>query len=148
MPVLYKYTADERDEAINLFLSTFAAEPFNYDWLRREDVLRYFIDLENTPGALSFLYYDDRGLLLGLCFGTTNDYFRHKLYEIKEFAIRRDAQGGGNGGRMIAQVAKYLKKHEFEAITLSTQRDIAAYEFYVKNGFVDLKQSATLSKRL
>ena len=143
-----KYAAVNRNEAVELFMGVFQAEPFGYTWLRREDVARYFTDLTNTPSELSFLYYDDKGLLTGLCFGAINDYFLHKLYDIKEFAVRRQAQGRGAGGRMLEEVSAFLKQEGVAAITLSTQREIPAYEFYIKNGFVASKSSVTLSKTI
>ena len=146
--MIVKYATENRDDAIELFVEVFAAEPFCYSWLRREEVARYFTDLANTPGALSFMYYNDKGLFTGLCLGALNDYFLHRLYEIKEFAVRRNVQGRGEGSRMLDEIADYLKRENIAAITLSTQRDIAAYEFYIRNGFTESKASVTLSKAL
>ncbi|MCL2851752.1 MAG: GNAT family N-acetyltransferase [Defluviitaleaceae bacterium] len=146
--MIKKYATINRDEAIELFMGVFSAEPFCYTWLRREAVERYFTDLANTPAALSFLYYNNKGLLTGLCFGAMNDYFIHKLYDIKEFAVRKDAQGKGEGRRMLEEISGCLKSEGVAAVTLSTQREIPAYEFYLKNGFVASKSSVTLSKKI
>ena len=146
--MIIKYATENRDEAIELFMDVFTAEPFCYTWLTREGAARYFTDLANTPSALSFLYYDDKGLFTGLCLGSLNDYFLHKLYEIKEFAVRRGVQGKGEGRRMLEEIADCLKCEGVVAITLSTQREIPAYEFYLKNGFTESKGSVTLSKTI
>ena len=144
--MLKKYTPAHRNQAIDLFLGVFTAEPFCYDWLSRESVTRYFTDIENTPLELSFLYYNDKGLLTGLCFGIVNDYFQLKLYEIKELAIRKETQGTGEGRRMLDEISAYMKREGAAVIKLATQRNIAAYGFYLKNGFIPSETSVTLSR--
>jgi len=143
------YTPDDRDEAINLFMGVFTVKPFSYEWLKRKDVERYFADMENTPAALSFLYYENKGLpLTGLCFGVENTYFRAKLYEIKELAIRQNVQGTGLGSQMMDEIAGYLSNQGLSAIKLMTQRNIAAYGFYVKNEFVPSDTAVTLFREI
>ena len=144
--MLKKYAPEDRGDAIDLFLGVFAQEPFNCGWLRREDANRYFADIENTPLSLSFLYYDDTGSLMGLCLGVVNDYFPVKLYEIKELAIRKDAQGQGRGKHMIDEIAQYLQHQNIDAIKLTTQQHLPAYDFYIRNGFVLSKTSVVLNK--
>ncbi|MCL2618335.1 MAG: GNAT family N-acetyltransferase [Defluviitaleaceae bacterium] len=145
--MLRTYQPDDMDAATELFLQVFAAEPFGYTWLTKATLERYFTDLANTPGAMSFMYYEAEEPA-GLCLGFVNDYFRAKLYDIKEYAVRKDLQGTGVGSRMLDEISAHLRKQDFHAITLSTQREIAAYGFYVKNGFIDSTSTATLSKSI
>lgn len=134
--------------AVELYLGVFNEEPFCYDWLRPDNAARYFTDIENTPGSYSFLYYDNKGLLAGLCLGIIQDYFQIVTYEIKEVAVRKDAQGRGRGTRMLSEVSKHLRTQGVQALTLMTQKNIPAFSFYKKNNFSTLDSTIYMTKHI
>ena len=145
--MIKRMTSNNMEQAIELYLEVFKLEPFSYGWLKRNKVVRYFEDNEKTPGGYSMIYYHEASSKpCGLCMGVVMDYFVLPTYDIKEFVVRRDVQGCGMGTRMMDEVAGHLLERGVEVITLTTQRDIPAYNFYKKNNFEDLDKTVFMSR--
>ncbi len=144
--MIIKYTNEYLDECVNLFSDIFINEPWNYQWMTKENVLRYFKDLENTPCFIGTIFFIDN-ILSGFCFGVTNNYFGGNIFEIKEIAVKRELQGKGYGNIMISEIECFLKKsYQVEMITLFTQMELPAYKFYLKNGFTAPEGAVFMSK--
>jgi len=148
---LKEYESADRKSALSVYLKTFAAPPFNYDWLDKAKADEYFADIENTPKFKGYLFYDGEGAserLVGVCLGTYEDYFQAVSYNIKEIVIAAGAQGRGAGSAFIAAMAEELKKFGVTLINITTQRTIPAFEFYKKNEFVISDDTVTMVKFL
>ncbi|GHV38435.1 hypothetical protein FACS189490_00370 [Clostridia bacterium] len=117
-----------------LFLDVFTAAPWSFSWLTKESVMRYFGDFLKTPNFQGFVYTQN-GCAAGACAGIINDYFLQKVYDIKEIFVSPNNQRGGVGSAMLAEIEKVLAAEKVNAVTLSTQRDIPAYSFYLKNKY-------------
>lgn len=121
--------------AADTFIDVFGNEPWNYNWIERDNIVRYFTDLYNTPGFSGFVLRKDQDIT-GFCFGISSDYFVAPYYEIKEIFIKRELQGSGFGGELLTLVEEQLKEQGIFTVTLATERNIAAYEFYLKHGYI------------
>ncbi len=142
---LKDYSLENTNDYVNLFLNVFYDAPFFYTHLKRENILRYFNDLQKTPNFLGFAFY--RGeTLVGLCVGVLSDYFSGKTYEIKEIVVSSKLQGQGLGKQMLGQIEARLKQIDVNIITLFTSKQLDAFYFYEKNGFTSVSQTVFMSK--
>lgn len=130
-----------------MFLDVYKNKPWNYTWLIFENTLRYFTDLFNTPCFIGFKFIEDN-ITVGYCVGISSDYFVGNSFEIKEIFISRQLQNKGLGSNFLGMVEKSLKDFEVDRITLATQREIPAFDFYLKNGYEVSEGAVFLSKCL
>lgn len=57
---------------------------------------------------------------------------------IDEFCIKSQKQGKGIGTKFLAMVEKFVEEKGISHIFLQTERTVPAFEFYKKNGFIEL----------
>ena len=132
---------------VEVFFGVFTDEPWNYTWMNKNKVIKYFFDMFDTPNFVGYVYRINNKLA-GACFGVVNDYFLSSTYDVKELFVSAEFQGTGVGSALMDFVELDLKKFEVSAVTLFTQQDIEAYSFYIKNGFVDSKKVVHMSKAI
>ncbi len=143
---MVKYSKTSRDVYIDIYCEAFRNPPYNYDWLKREKIERYFCDLEDTPNFSGFAYVERK--VLAVCLGTMNDYFLLNKYYIKELVVRPEFQNKGVGTKMMLLMESYLKKNNVSAIDLLTSNDEGLLHYYKKNGFKVSENSAYMIKLL
>ena len=78
------------------------------------------------------------GSIIHWCTGTE--------YYIFEFCIKTSRQGKGIGTEFLNLVSDYAKTKGATHVFLQTERTVPAYDFYIKNGFTDLKDHVSLFK--
>jgi len=140
---------DERylSACADIYLKTFRAEPFGYDWLTEDAALRYFADTARCPGFLGYILLAD-GRPEGACLGRADGYSRGVLYEIKEFFVEPGSQNKGLGREFLSDIEKDLTNRGVSCITLLTQRGIRAHGFYLRNGFAESAGAVVMAKAL
>jgi len=145
--MLTEYDEKYLDDCVEIYLNTFNAEPFNYDWLTEAASRRYFSDIARHPRFLGYIWLEGERPA-GVCLGCVDDYFRGSLYEIKEIFLEPGSQGRGLGTEFLGGIEKDLTNRGISCITLLTRRDIGAYGFYVKNGFAESPGAVLMAKPL
>lgn len=145
--MITEYSSKYADACIDIFVDNFTNPPFGYAWMRRENIARYFADMEKTPNFIGFVDINDQKLT-GLCFGTVGNYFEFATYEIKEILVSRGLQGKGLGSVFLGQIEAVLKKSGIGAVTLNTNNDLPALNFYVKNGYGIAPKAVMMTKLL
>jgi aminoglycoside 6'-N-acetyltransferase I len=143
--MLVEYSYKYIDKCVKIFLDTFRNQPFNYKWMEETKIKRYFTDMERTPMSKNYIYLLDKEVV-GVCFGVHSDYFANDTYEIKEIIISKSEQGKGIGTEFLKSIEKELYKNDIFLITLLTQKEIKAYEFYKKNEYVLSSGTVHMSK--
>lgn len=133
------------EEIKSLFVEVFTNEPWNDDWSDERQLHEYITDLVGNRNSLSIGLYEDDNLI-GLSMGSIMHWCRGTEYYILEFCIRADKQGKGTGTRFLKDIEEYVKKMDVTHIFLQTERTVPAYQFYMKNGFVDLTEHVSLFK--
>ena len=78
--------------------------------------------------------------------GDIKHWFRGTEYLINELCIKTDRQGTGAGTFFLTEIEKAVKKMGIKQIFLLTGRDVPAYNFYKKNGYVEESNTVPLSK--
>ena len=141
------YTPGDLNDCADLYCELFTAPVWDYHWLKKESIARYFSDLSITPGFCGYLWKEDQ-TMLGLCLGLITDYFGPAQYEIKEICIAQAYQRQGKGSAFLKEVEKRLLERGVSTITLFTLDKIPAYSFYVKNEYCHQYNTVHFMKQL
>jgi len=132
---IVQYTPDQRDICVELFQRVYSSPPFEFDWLDRDKALKYFTDLEGTPGFFSFILSDGASIV-GACMGQKEENFQNGGYKINEFFIEPEHQHIGLGSYFINELENHLRELGLKVIYLFTQRGMNSFDFYQKNDFI------------
>jgi len=133
------------EEIKSLFVEIFTNEPWNDDWSDPIQLHEYMIDLMGNRNSLTIgLFEDDK--LIGLSMGSIIHWHMGTEYFIIEFCIKTDKQGKGLGTKFLEEIEEYAKSKKITHIFLLTERTVPAYNFYKKNGFIELKDHVSLFK--
>lgn len=130
-----------------LFLSVFTVEPWNDDWSDTQQLNLYLNDLAGQNNSLTYGIYENQELV-GVSMGHIRHWYSGTEYYIDEFFIKKDMQGKGIGTYFINQIQKAIKEIGFVQIFLQTENNVPAYDFYLKNGFRELKEHVSFVKRV
>ena len=141
--ILKKLDASSFEMIKAFFADVFTNEPWNDE----NQLKNYILDLTGQPSSLTLGFFDGDELV-GLSMGSIKHWWRGTEYVIDEFCVSRNRQHEGIGTRFMAEVEKYIKGTGLVSIFLQTGRDLPAYQFYKKNGFVELEGHISFSKSL
>jgi len=130
-----QYAPEHRGACAELFRKVYGSPPFGFDWLGASKASMYFLDLENIPGAHSFIL-KDKDRIVGLCMGQKEEHFQTPGYKINEFCIDPEYQHMGLGSYLINEMENRLREGGIKSISLFTQRDMESFDFYRKNNFI------------
>lgn len=141
------YSEQDREILTKMFFDIYRSQPFNYKWLKIEDVERYFVDIEKSPNFLGFVDIE-KEVLAGACLGVINNYFSSAKYKINEIFVRKDYQGKSIGKKMLSEIEQNLKDNNISALEISTSKTSGAYKFYQSNGFIKAEDTVHMFKGL
>ena len=135
----------EKETIKQLFKSVFMFEQWNDDWSDEQQLDNYIMDLIGQSNSLTYgLYEDDE--LVGFSLGFVKHWFSGTEYVIDEFCIKKEKQGSGLGSFFMGEIEAVIKEKGLIHIFLQTDSEVPAYNFYKKNGFVELKTHVSFSK--
>ena len=142
---LKQLSINDKEAIKALFTGVFTGEPWNDDWSDSKQLDCYIDDLCGQGYSLTFGLYDG-GELIGISMGDIKHWFRGTEYLINELCIKTDRQGTGAGTFFLKEIEKAVKGMGIKQIFLLTGRDVPAYNFYKKNGYVEESNTVPLSK--
>lgn len=142
---LKQLSINDKEAIKALFTGVFTGEPWNDDWSDSKQLDCYIDDLCGQGYSLTFGLYDG-GELIGISMGDIKHWFRGTEYLINELCIKTDRQGTGAGTFFLTEIEKAVKEMGIKQIFLLTGRDVPAYNFYKKNGYVEENNTVPLSK--
>lgn len=133
------------EEIKSLFVEIFTNEPWNDDWSDSKQLSEYIMDLVGNRNSLTLGLFENNKLI-GLSMGSIMHWHIGNEYYIYEFCIKAENQGKGMGTIFLKEIEDYVKTKNVTHIFLQTERTVPAYDFYLKNGFVELKDHVSLFK--
>jgi len=138
---------DQKNEVKQIFLDVFIKDPWNDMWQDELQINNYLDDLMDNKNSLSMGFFKDNKMI-GISLGYIFHWWEDNEYYIKEFCIQSDSQNMGYGSIFLQELGEFLLAREIRAITLTTDRNVSAYNFYRKNGFIELDSIVFLAKIL
>lgn len=142
---LRRLSTDDKEAITNVFVSVFTREPWNDDWSDREQLDLYINDLTGQSYSLTYGLYD-QDELIGISMGYIKHWYTGTEYIINELCIKTDRQGTGAGTFFLSGIEKAIKELGLKQIFLLTDRDVPAYGFYKKNGYIEVNNLVPFSK--
>ena len=125
-----------------IFKEVFTKEPWFDDWKDENQLNEYLLDLMGMRNPLIYGFYLDKKLI-GISIGYIKHWCSGTEYCIDEFCIKTELQRKGYGTKFLKQIEDLLIQKKIHVIYLITQKDVAAYNFYKKLGFIE--QPSTIS---
>ena len=145
--MIIELTEKYLEKCIEIYLKVFNAVPFNYTWLIKETAFKYFKDTLSHPRFLGYIFYFNDELLGG-CLGHIDDYFLTSQYEIKELFLKVECQSQGLGSTFLREIEDDLAKRNIGFVTLLTQSNIRAFDFYQKNEYTVSTNTVFMTKEI
>ena len=142
-----RLSIDDKEAIKELFTGVFTGEPWNDDWSDKEQLDLYINDLCGQDYSLTYGFYDGDEMI-GLSMGYIKHWFRGTEYIINELCIKTDRQGSGAGTLFLAEIEKAIRELGLKQIFLLTDRDVPAYNFYKKNGYVEVSNIVPFAKNV
>ena len=144
---LKQLSINDKEAIKELFTGVFTGEPWNDDWSDSGQLDHYIKDLCGQEYSLTYGLYDGDELI-GLSMGYIKHWYTGTEYIINELCIRTDRQGCGAGTGFLTQIEKAIKQMGVRQIFLLTDRDMPAFNFYKKNGFVEVSGLIPFAKHI
>lgn len=135
----------QAEEIKAIIEDAFSAEPWQDDWHDRQQFDLYVSDLVNQPNSLALGLYEDNQLI-AIALGRIIHWYEGTQYRIDDLGVRTEKQGAGIGSLLLQEIEAYAATHALCSITLKTNRQAAAYGFYLKNGFVEAPDDVCFEK--
>ena len=142
---LKRLSIDDKEAIKDIFVSVFTREPWNDDWSDKEQLDLYINDLAGQNYSLTYGLYDGNDLI-GISMGYIKHWYTGTEYIINELCILIDRQGTGAGTFFLTEIEKAIKELGLKQIFLLTDRDVPAYNFYKKNGYVEVSSLVPFAK--
>ena len=144
---LKRLSINDKEAIKELFKGVFTGEPWNDDWSDSQQFDLYIDDLCGQGYSLTFGLYDGNELI-GLSMGYIKHWYTGTEYIIDELCIKTDRQGSGAGTFFLEQIEKTIKEMGLKQIFLLTDRGVPAYNFYKKNGYVEVSNLVPFAKQI
>ena len=128
------------------FRKVFNAEPWNDNW-NDDSAFQYLSDYYHTPNFLGVIAIE-HGELLGFIMGVQRKWYSGDEYFIHEMCVDQTLQNKGIGKAMLNYLEIQLKEKSVESMTLLTNRNIPAEQFYKNNGFEEIERLVFLYKEI
>lgn len=133
------YSSQDFEKCIQLFIEVFNNEPWNDKWSRVK-AESYLHDYIHTPGFKGVVAEQDE-VTYGFIFGVSKRWWSADEFFINEMCVKSSQQRSGIGTSMLNYLAEELKSEGIENMTLLTNRDIPAEQFYKKMDLKKLRES-------
>lgn len=131
------------EEIKRLFESVFTEEPWLDDWSDENKLDKYIKDLTLQVNSLSLgLYLDDE--LIGIALERVVTFYDGVQHRIDELCIKIEEQNSRYGSKFLDLINDFAKKKKYRYIILNTDRNVYAYNFYLKNGYQENKTNVML----
>jgi len=135
--LIRNYNATDWAACVKLFCKVFNDEPWYDEWTT-ESASRYLNDIMETPGFIGFIGLSNYEVD-GFMFGHSKQWWNGKEFFVHEMCVKREAQGTGMGSAIMSYAKAQLKSSGIQTISLITGKGVPAEQFYMKNGFEEVK---------
>ena len=140
-------TLQDKGSVTELFKNVFTQDPWNDDWSDPEQLSAYIDDLMGQSNSLTIGYFSNEELV-ALSMGRVKHWYEGTEYCIDEFCVAGSSQHRGIGSSFLKEIEAYLTETGVRFIFLQTDRGVPAHSFYMKNGFRELADNVSLSKKI
>ena len=135
-----KISKSDLEELAKLMVDVYNAPPWNNKWTV-ETALESLTDLSDFPNFFGNVLVDGNKII-GAIIGHIRRYGSESTFYIDEFFISEEYRGTGLAKNLYQTSIKELQERGISGAFFTTLKNSRAYNFYVKQGAWDLKDSA------
>ena len=129
-----KFHRSDIKECTQLMIDVYSKEPWLDKWPSFDKATKYLREYVDNPSFIGYvLRYNNN--IVAVCFGHKKSWWQGDEYYIDEFFTHTSLQNKGIGTKLMSFVKESLKEENIKCITLLTEREIPAEQFYKKNNF-------------
>ncbi len=144
----FRQLTPEYFEEIKVFFrDVFTNEPWNDDWSDDAQLSMYITELICSGNSLTYAMFDGEEMI-ALSMGHIKHWYSGTEYYIEELCVRTDLQGKGIGTAFVEHIENALREMGLNHIFLQTDKDMPAYEFYLRRGFKELAGHVSFTKNV
>ncbi len=137
---------DDLSACARLFTRVMNSPPWNEQWTLA-CAEAYLCELATASRFVGFVMLDETRLI-GAAFCHEKTWWSGGQLVIDDIFMEPASQGGGHGTQLIGQIENYAAGVGMGGITLLTDKNIPAHDFYLKNGFADAARMTFMFKWL
>lgn len=132
-PKVRRWTPEDEDEVVAGFIDTYNAEPWNDAWAP-ETAAQYLAEFRAMPRAIALVALLGERVVGAAYFHARTWQDGSEIY-IDEFFVFPQAQRRGVGRALVAAIRAVAAEVGAADLTLLTDRDVPAFDFYRGLGF-------------
>ncbi|MCK5098032.1 MAG: GNAT family N-acetyltransferase [Desulfobacteraceae bacterium] len=126
---------DENDikSCAELFNDVFSSKPWDEPWTKQLATkrLNHFYESKGFVGVLA-----EQDSIIGFALGNIEPFHFGSMFYLREMCTKTNLQKSGVGSKVLNALELELLSHGVYSTYLTTERDIPAASFYIKNGFI------------
>lgn len=135
-----KISKSDLEELAKLMVDVYNGPPWNDKWTV-ETALESLTDISDFPKFFGNLIVDGNKII-GAIIGHIRRYATESTFYIDEFFISEKYRGTGLAKNLYQKTIKQLHQRGISGAFFTSLKNSRAYNFYVKQGASDLKDSA------
>jgi len=116
-----------------LYAAVFNNDPWDGRWTTRT-ARKHIQDTFGNPNFRGIVGLGDHELV-GFAYGSISQWENECRFYLHEMCVLGRKQGAGVGTRLLTRLIRRLKAEKISQISLGTERDKPAKDFYLKLGF-------------
>lgn len=128
-----QWVPEDEDSVLAGFIDTYNGEPWNDDW-NLSSAAQYLGEFRAMPRAITLVAIAEHRLV-GAAYVHARTWQNASEIYIAEFFVFPAAQRRGVGRALMAEIRDRAAEVGAETLTLLTDRDVPAFEFYTAHGF-------------
>jgi aminoglycoside 6'-N-acetyltransferase I len=129
-----------------LYSTVFNQPPWNGRWTRAT-AKKHIAEALRTPNFKGVVGLKN-DQLLGFAYGVIYQWENERHFYLKEMCVSSERQRSGIGTRLLRNLVRGLIKRNVSQISLGTERNKPARQFYLRLGFAISEDIIIMSKRV
>jgi aminoglycoside 6'-N-acetyltransferase I len=142
-----RFNWGDLDECVILFKNVFSADPWYDEWASLDQSRNYLSELIENPVFEGFVIREN-SKIVAACLGHRRSWWMGKEFFVDEFFVENEKQGNGIGAQLLDYVVSELARERYTRLTLLTNKEIPAENFYLKNGFYNNQKRTVMVREL
>jgi aminoglycoside 6'-N-acetyltransferase I len=142
-----RFAMEDMDKSAELFKKVFSSYPWYDNWVSLDQARSYLNEIIENPVFEGFVACEGSDIV-AVCLGHRRSWWMGKEFFLDEFFVENERQGNGIGTKTLEIITNNLAEEGYTRLTLLTNKNIPAEDFYFKNGFHNNPKRTVMFKEL
>ena len=127
-----------------MFVRSYNRAHWNYNW-DHENAVNYLQEYLDSPHFAGFVVTEGTETAAAL-FGHQKTWWTGQQFFVDELFVSPSYQGKGYGKKLLACAEDFATRHDLNVVFLMTNKFMPAYDFYIKESFIQADQFVCMFK--